>query len=109
MYTSGLSFVYPFVLCLIYNSVCFDLSVIFLVPATVSKTAGILFCPDIHVLPPMLVDKFFPYFFLYKRMNFSIKDLFIKYDQIYSFLMIWSHLLKKSLKEKLIFNAVYVG
>ena len=32
-------------------------------------------------------------------MRFSIKDFFSKYDQIRSFLWIWSHLLKKSLME----------
>ena len=32
-------------------------------------------------------------------MKFSIKDSFSKYDQIRSFLRIWSHLLKKSLME----------
>ena len=39
-------------------------------------------------------------------MKSSIKDLFSKYDQIRSFLQIWSHLLKKSLMENLIFCAV---
>ena len=39
-------------------------------------------------------------------MKFSIKDLFCKCDQIRSFLWIWSHLLKKSLKENFIFCAV---
>ena len=39
-------------------------------------------------------------------MKFSIKDFFSKYDQIRSFLRIWSHLLKKSLMENLIFCAV---
>ena len=36
-------------------------------------------------------------------MKFSIKDLFSKWDQIRSFLRIWSHLLKKSLMENLFF------
>ena len=36
----------------------------------------------------------------------TIKDFFGKYDQIRSFLRIWSHLLKKSLMENLIFCAV---
>ena len=36
-------------------------------------------------------------------MKFSIKDFFSKYDQIPSFLWIWSHLLKKSLMENFIF------
>ena len=39
-------------------------------------------------------------------MKFSIKDFFSKCDQIQSFLRIWSHLLKKSLMEKIIFRAV---
>ena len=39
-------------------------------------------------------------------MKFSIKDFFSKHDQIRSFLRIWSHLLKKSLKENFIFCAV---
>ena len=41
-----------------------------------------------------------------KKMKFSIKDLFCKCDRIRSFLQIWSHLLKKSLKENFIFCAV---
>ena len=36
-------------------------------------------------------------------MKFSIKDFFSKYDQIRSFLRIWSHLLKKSLIDNFIF------
>ena len=40
-----------------------------------------------------------------QKMKFSIKDIFIKYDQIRSFLRIWSHLLKKSLMENFIFWA----
>ena len=36
-------------------------------------------------------------------MKFSIKDFFIKFDQIRRFLRIWSHLLKKSLMENFIF------
>ena len=36
-------------------------------------------------------------------MKFSIKDFFSKWDQIRSFLRIWSHLLKKSLMENLFF------
>ena len=43
-----------------------------------------------------------------QKMKFSIKDFFSKCDQIRSFLRIWSHLLKKSLMENLIFCAVYV-
>ena len=41
-----------------------------------------------------------------QKMKFSIKDFISKYDQIYSFLRIWSHLLKKSLMENFIFCAV---
>ena len=37
---------------------------------------------------------------------FSIKDFFSKFDQICRKLRIWSHLLKKSLMETLIFCAV---
>ena len=37
------------------------------------------------------------------KMKFPIKDFFSKCDQIRSFLWIWSHLLKKSLKENSIF------
>ena len=36
-------------------------------------------------------------------MKFAIKDFFSKYDQICSFLRIWSHLLKKSFMENFIF------
>ena len=43
---------------------------------------------------------------LHKKMKFSIMDFFNKYDQIRSFLRIWSHLLKKSLMENVIFCAV---
>ena len=38
-----------------------------------------------------------------QKMKFSIKDIFIKCDQIHSFLHILSYLLKKSLMENLIF------
>ena len=38
-------------------------------------------------------------------MKFSIKDFFSKYDQILTFLWIWSHLLKKSLMKNFIFCA----
>ena len=37
------------------------------------------------------------------KMKFFIKDFFSKYDQIRSFLRIWSYLLKKSLMENFIF------
>ena len=40
-----------------------------------------------------------------RKMKFSIKDFFSKYDQICSFLWIWSNLLKKSLMEDFIFCA----
>ena len=39
-------------------------------------------------------------------MNFSIKDIFRKCDQIRRKLQIWSHLLKKSLMKNFIFSAV---
>ena len=39
-------------------------------------------------------------------MKFSIKDFFSKYDQIRSFLRIWSYLLKKFLMENFIFWVV---
>ena len=41
-----------------------------------------------------------------QKLKFSIKDFFCNCDQIYSFLQIWSHLLKKSLMENFIFCAV---
>ena len=41
-----------------------------------------------------------------QKMKFSIKNFFSKCHQIPSFLRIWSHLLKKSLMENLIFCAV---
>ena len=40
------------------------------------------------------------------KKKFNIKDFFIKYDQIHSFLQIWSHLLKKSLMENFVFSVV---
>ena len=45
--------------------------------------------------------------FTAQKLNFSIKDFFIKYDQIHSFLRICSHLLKRSLMENFIFCALY--
>ena len=39
-------------------------------------------------------------------MKFSIKDFFSKFDQIRSFLWIWSYLLKKSFIENFIFCTV---
>ena len=41
-----------------------------------------------------------------QKMKFSIKDFFCKCDEICSFQWNWSHLLKKSLMENLIFCAV---
>ena len=41
-----------------------------------------------------------------QKMKFSNKDFFSKCYQICSFLLIWSHLLKKSLMESFIFCAV---
>ena len=46
--------------------------------------------------------------FTVEKMKFSIKDFFSKFDQIRSFLRIWSHLLKKSLIENSIFCAVFL-
>ena len=46
--------------------------------------------------------------FTAQKMKFSIKEFFSKYDQIFIFLRIWSHLLKKSLMENFIFCAVIV-
>ena len=43
-----------------------------------------------------------------QKMKFSIKDFFSKCDQICRKLRIWSHLLKKSLMESLVFCAVLV-
>ena len=49
------------------------------------------------------------WFVLYtaQKIKFSIKDLFGEWDQVRSFLRIWSHLLKKSLMENFIFCVVY--
>ena len=44
---------------------------------------------------------------LHKKMKFSVKDFFNKCDQIRRKLRIWSHLLKKSSMENLIFRAVF--
>ena len=41
-----------------------------------------------------------------QKIKFFIKDFFSKCDQIPSFLRIWSHLLKKSIMEYLIFCTV---
>ena len=45
-------------------------------------------------------------FYTAQKMKFSIKDFFFKCDQIRRKLRIWSHLLKKSAMENLIFCAV---
>ena len=42
-----------------------------------------------------------------QKVIFSIEDFFSKCDQIRSFLRIWSHLLKKSLRKSFIFCAVW--
>ena len=41
-----------------------------------------------------------------QEMKFSIKDFFSKYDQICSFMRIWSHLLENYLMENFIYRAV---
>ena len=41
-------------------------------------------------------------------MKFSIKGFFSKYNQIHSFLQIWSHLLKKYLMGNFFFCAAYL-
>ena len=41
-----------------------------------------------------------------QKIKFSIKDFFSKCDQIHMNLLIWSHLLKKSFMENIIFGAV---
>ena len=46
---------------------------------------------------------------LYKKIKFSIKDFFRKCDHIRRKLLIWSHLLKKSLMENSIFCAVQIS
>ena len=42
--------------------------------------------------------------FIAQKMEFFIQDFFSKYDQIGSFLLIWSHLLNKFLMENFIFS-----
>ena len=44
-----------------------------------------------------------------QKMKFFIKDFFSKCDQVRNFLRIWSHLLKKSLMENLIFLCSVLG
>ena len=51
---------------------------------------------------------YFPYYTA-QKMKFSIKNFFSKWDQIRSFLQIWSHLLKTSLMENFIFCPVSVA
>ena len=41
-----------------------------------------------------------------QKMKFSFDNFFSKYDQIRNFLRIWSHLLKKPLRENFIFCAM---
>ena len=65
----------------------------------------------VWVMFPVLQYSFLSYeyrvfFYTAQKMKFSIKDFFSKCDQIRRKLRIWSHLLKKSLVEKLIFCAV---
>ena len=52
-----------------------------------------------------------PAYFLYihtaQKMKFPIKDFHSKYDQVPSFLLIWSHLQKGFLKENFIFCAMF--
>ena len=45
--------------------------------------------------------------FTARKLKFSVKDFFIKRDQIRSFLRIWSHLQKKSLLKNFIFCTVF--
>ena len=54
----------------------------------------------------MTSTDFFSLFHTAQKMKFPIKNFFSKYDQIRSFLWIWSHLLKKSLMENFIFCVV---
>ena len=46
--------------------------------------------------------------FTAQKMTFSIKEFFSKCDQIRNFQRIWSHLLKKSLMQNIIFCAVII-
>ena len=62
---------------------------------------------DIVLSVFMLADNIiWPSYSLCKKMKFSIKDFFIKCDQIRSFLRIWSHLLKTCFIENFTFCAV---
>ena len=51
----------------------------------------------------------FTKFSLHKKWSFPLRISSGKYDQIRSFLQIWSHLLKKSLMENLFFCAMFVN
>ena len=55
---------------------------------------------------PVILEIIQVIFVTTQKMKFSIKDFFSKCDQIRRKLRIWSHLLKKSLMENLIFCAV---
>ena len=46
---------------------------------------------------------------LHRKLKFSITDFFSKCDQIWSFLQIWSHLLKKSVIDNFMFWTVVVA
>ena len=65
--------------------------------------------PPWHLLIPTLVPELFFDFIISvtitteQKLKFSIKDFFSKFDQIRSFLRIWSHLPKKSLMGNFIF------
>ena len=60
-----------------------------------------------HVVPIISCAEFLTSIFTAQKMKFSIEDSFSKCDQIHSFLCIWSHLLKKSRMESLIFCVVF--
>ena len=47
------------------------------------------------------------YHSLHKKMKFCNKNLFSKFDQIRRKLQIWSHLLKKSLMENVLYSDYY--
>ena len=51
---------------------------------------------------------FLGHFTAHKKNKFSIKYFFSKWDQIQSFLRIWSHLLKKSFMKNFIFSADFL-
>ena len=60
-----------------------------------------------HVVPIISRAEFLTSILTAQKMKFSIEDSFCKCDQIRSFMWIWSHLLKKSRMENLIFCAVF--